>query len=82
VSNRDIAFVHFRQDAEIKINTFNFTRYGLLRGQMLTPSQDVVIHDLRFRCEHFRSLPKSCRAIHRPNLPEAGAKLSGGSIFR
>jgi len=32
VSNRDIGFVHSGQQAEIKVDTFNFTRYGLLRG--------------------------------------------------
>ena len=36
VSNRDIGFVHQGQEAEIKIDTFNFTRYGLLHGQVLT----------------------------------------------
>src|SRR5262249_15662064 len=30
VSNRDIGFVQSGQDAEIKVDTFNFTRYGLL----------------------------------------------------
>ena len=45
VSNRDIGFVHPGQRAEIKIDTFNFTRYGLLRGQVLTVSQDAVIRD-------------------------------------
>ena len=29
VSNRDIGFVFPGQDAEIKVDTFNFTRYGL-----------------------------------------------------
>jgi hemolysin D len=28
VSNRDIRFVHPGRDAEIKIDTFSFTRYG------------------------------------------------------
>ena len=32
VSNRDIGFVHAGQEAQIKIDTFNFTRYGLLHG--------------------------------------------------
>jgi len=36
VSNRDIGFVQVGQEAEIKVQTFNFTRYGLLRGQVLT----------------------------------------------
>ena len=45
VSNRDIGFVHSGQEAEVKIDTFNFIRYGLLRGQVLTVSQDAVIRD-------------------------------------
>ena len=45
VSNRDIGFVHAGQEAEIKIDTFNFTRYGLLHGEVLTVSQDAVIRD-------------------------------------
>jgi membrane fusion protein, hemolysin D len=45
VSNRDIGFVHPGQEAEIKIDTFNFTRYGLLHSQVLSVSQDAVIRD-------------------------------------
>jgi hemolysin D len=45
VSNRDIGFVHPGQAAEIKIDTFNFTRYGLLHGEVLSISQDAVIRD-------------------------------------
>jgi hemolysin D len=37
--------VHAGQEAEIKIDTFNFTRYGLLHGQVLGVSQDAVIRD-------------------------------------
>jgi hemolysin D len=45
VSNGDIGFVHAGQGAEIKIDTFNFTRYGLLHGEVLSVSQDAVIRD-------------------------------------
>src|SRR5205085_2577551 len=45
VSNRDIGFVHAGEEAEIKIDTFNFTRYGLVHGQVLSVSQDAVIRD-------------------------------------
>ena len=38
VSNRDIGFVHAGQQAEIKVDTFNFTRYGLLRGEVVSVS--------------------------------------------
>src|SRR6266566_4423581 len=45
VSNRDIGFVHSGQEAEVKIDTFNFTRYGLLHGQVLSVSEDAIIRD-------------------------------------
>src|SRR6185312_15719525 len=43
--NRDIGFVHPGESAEIKIDTFNFTRYGLLHGTVLGVSQDAISHD-------------------------------------
>jgi hemolysin D len=42
VSNRDIGFVHVGQPAEIKVATFNFTRYGPLHGRVLNVSRDAV----------------------------------------
>ncbi len=45
VSNRDIGFVSAGQDAAIKIDTFNFTRYGLLHGTILGVSQDAITRD-------------------------------------
>ena len=45
VSNRDIGFVHEGQEAEIKIDTFNFTRYGLLHGKVIDVSQDAIARD-------------------------------------
>ena len=45
VSNRDIGFVRPGQEAEIKVDTFNFTRYGLLHGEVLSVSQDAIIRD-------------------------------------
>ncbi len=42
VDNQDIGFVHPGQDAEIKVDTFNFTRYGLLQGKVVTLSQDAI----------------------------------------
>ena len=47
ISNRDIGFVSAGQDAEIKIDTFNFTRYGLLHGHVLNVSTDAITHDRR-----------------------------------
>jgi hemolysin D len=45
VSNRDIGFVHAGQTAEIKVDTFPFTRYGLLHGKVLSLSEDAISHD-------------------------------------
>jgi hemolysin D len=45
VSNRDIGFVSPGQEAEIKVDTFNFTRYGLLHGRVLSVSRDAVSGD-------------------------------------
>ena len=45
VSNRDIGFVEPGQEVEIKVATFNFTRYGLLHGTVLSVSSDAVGKD-------------------------------------
>lgn len=45
ISNRDIGFVEAGQGAAIKIDTFNFTRYGLLEGRVVSVSQDAIIRD-------------------------------------
>ena len=46
ISNRDIGFVRVGQEAQIKVDTFNFTRYGLLRGKILSVSEDAIVHDV------------------------------------
>jgi hemolysin D len=45
LSNRDIGFVSAGQQAEVKIDTLNFTRYGLLRGEVMSVSQDAILRD-------------------------------------
>lgn len=45
ISNRDIGFVSPGQQAEVKIDTFNFTRYGLLQGKVVSVSQDAIIRE-------------------------------------
>jgi hemolysin D len=45
VSNRDIGFVHAGQEAEVKVDTFNFTRYGLLHGHVISVSEDSIVRD-------------------------------------
>jgi len=45
LSNRDIGFVHPGQNAEIKVDTFNFSRYGLIEGKVESVSLDAITHD-------------------------------------
>jgi hemolysin D len=45
VSNRDIGFVHEGQRAEVKVDAFNFTRYGLLVGRVVSVSRDSITRD-------------------------------------
>jgi hemolysin D len=45
VSNRDIGFVREGQQAEIKVDTFSFTRYGLLPGRVVSVSRDSIVRD-------------------------------------
>jgi len=42
ISNRDIGFIQAGQLAEIKIDTFNFTKYGLIDGTVVSISQDAI----------------------------------------
>lgn len=42
ILNRDIGFVEEGQIAEVKIDTFNFTKYGLLEGHITNLSNDAI----------------------------------------
>jgi hemolysin D len=55
VSNRDIGFVHSGQKAEIKVDTFNFTRYGLLHGEVLSVSSDAITRDTQQNASNDRT---------------------------
>jgi hemolysin D len=45
VENKDVGFVHAGQEAEIKVESFNFTRYGLIRGTVTGVSRDAVAEE-------------------------------------
>jgi hemolysin D len=47
LANDDVGFVHAGQDAEIKVHTFNYTRYGVLHGKVLSVSPDTIARDGR-----------------------------------
>jgi hemolysin D len=42
LANRDVGFVHPGQDVSVKIETFNFTRYGMAHGKVIDVSRDAV----------------------------------------
>ncbi len=42
ILNRDIGFVSEGQKAEVKIDTFNFTKYGLIDAEIITISEDAI----------------------------------------
>jgi len=46
LANKDIGFVQPGQSVEVKVETFNFTRYGLIHGTVKSVSRDVVAPDL------------------------------------
>jgi hemolysin D len=45
IQNKDIGFVTPGQSAEVKVDTFNFTRYGFLHGEVTTVSQDAIVRE-------------------------------------
>jgi hemolysin D len=46
ISNRDIGFVHAGQTVQIKVDTFNFTRYGVLHGHVVSVSRDAIVRNV------------------------------------
>jgi hemolysin D len=46
LANKDVGFVHPGQPVEVKVETFNFTRYGLVHGTVASVSRDVVAPDI------------------------------------
>jgi hemolysin D len=42
LSDRDVGFVHPGDRVGVKVEAFNFTRYGVLKGRVLQVSRDVV----------------------------------------
>ncbi len=45
VENRDIGFVHPGQQAQIKVDAFNFNRYGLIGGKVVSVSPDAITRE-------------------------------------
>jgi hemolysin D len=71
VSNRDVGFVHAGQEAEIKVDTFNFTKYGLIKGRVLSISQDAITRD-----KSSEQFPEPGQGSDRPASPAIKQDLS------
>ena len=58
LENKDIGFVEAGQQAEIKIDTFPFTRYGTIAGEIVDLSNDAVADERRGLVYKMRVLMK------------------------
>lgn len=47
LENKDIGFVHPGQEVEIKVETFTFTKYGVVHGTVLNVSNDAIEDEKR-----------------------------------
>lgn len=47
LENKDVGFVHVGQAVTVKVETFTFTRYGTVDGEVLTVSNDAIEDDKR-----------------------------------
>jgi hemolysin D len=77
ISNRDIGFVSPGQAAEVKVDTFNFTRYGLLQGKVVSVSQDAIVRD---KPADKSGAPKSDGALSDSSEPEGQELLYSARV--
>ncbi|WP_259753439.1 HlyD family type I secretion periplasmic adaptor subunit [Pseudomonas sp. GCEP-101] len=47
LENKDIGFVHPGQEVEIKVETFTFTKYGVVHGRVISVSEDAIEDEKR-----------------------------------
>ncbi|WP_414148665.1 HlyD family type I secretion periplasmic adaptor subunit [Erwinia sp. BNK-24-b] len=47
LENKDVGFVHVGQAVTVKVETFTFTRYGTLAGEVLNVSEDAIEDEKR-----------------------------------
>ena len=47
LENNDIGFVHQGMDAEVKIHTFPFTKYGIINGTVTSVASDARVDEQR-----------------------------------
>lgn len=42
IENKDIGFIHEGQEAEVKVETFDYTKYGTIKGKVSHVSRDAI----------------------------------------
>ncbi len=47
LENKDIGFVFKGQPAEVKVNTFNFTKYGIIDAEVLDLTSDAIADEVK-----------------------------------
>ncbi|WP_145957483.1 HlyD family type I secretion periplasmic adaptor subunit [Xenorhabdus hominickii] len=47
LENKDVGFVHIGQSVTVKVETFNFTKYGTVDGEVLSVSNDAIEDEKR-----------------------------------
>lgn len=77
VSNNDIGFIHVGQQAEVKVNTFAYTRYGTLHGVIETISHDAITDS-----ESMKDLADSSRSSSRGESAKDSQQLVFPVIIR
>lgn len=78
VPNRDVGFLRKGQEAQIKIDAFTFTRYGLASGQVLGISSDAVSRDGAAR-DSSRATPE-LEYVARISLDRSAMDIEGGAV--
>ncbi len=78
LENKDIGFVHIGQTAEIKVDTFPFTKYGTIAGRIVDLSRDAVADAQRGLVYKMRVLMQRSRIEidHRPVPLSPGMKVT------
>ncbi|HEY2179374.1 MAG TPA: HlyD family type I secretion periplasmic adaptor subunit [Caulobacteraceae bacterium] len=73
LANRDVGFVHPGQDVQVKIETYSFTRYGLIHGKVIDVSRDAVAAAER-QADESNTAPSA--APPQPGSPTYVARIS------
>jgi hemolysin D len=86
VSNRDIGFVREGQVAAVKVDTFNFTRYGLMDGRVIGVSRDAITREAPSRQQSVsgdrdRGIEKSSEPAGQEMLYAARIELDRSNIM-